>query len=98
MKSQDIYDNILDDEPGNWGGKTSFISLMQFYEDKKESHCSSAMKFEDSDIAAAMNYTEYVMTQERAESSFERKINTFEDSRSLKISEDTFMKMIRPYD
>ncbi len=56
------------------------------------------MKFEDSDIAAAMNYTEYVMTQERAESSFERKINTFEDSRSLKISEDTFMKMIRPYD
>ncbi len=71
---------------------------MQFYEDKKENHCSSAMKFKDSDIAAPMNYTENVMNQDLPESSLERKFITFEDSRSLKISEDTFMKMIRPYD
>ncbi len=56
------------------------------------------MQFEDSDKAAGMTYTEYVMIQDRTETSFERKINTFEDSRSLKISEETFMKMIRPYD
>ena len=56
MKSQDIYENILDDEPANWGGKTSFVSLMQFYDDKKpDKESESDFKFEDSDIAAAKN-------------------------------------------
>jgi hypothetical protein len=41
-KSQDLYENIIDnnnnddDVPANWGAKTSFISLMQFYDDKKK--------------------------------------------------------------
>jgi hypothetical protein len=39
------------------------------------------------------------MTQNSADrSSFDKKINTFDDSRSLKIAEQKLKKMIKPYD
>lgn len=39
------------------------------------------------------------MTQDRCDSSsFDKKIDTFEDSRSLKVTEEKFMKMIKSYD
>ena len=39
------------------------------------------------------------MTLDRADSSsFDKKINTLDDSRDLKITEEKFMKMIKSYD
>ena len=58
------------------------------------------MHCEDVDVAAALNNSEYVVkTQESVERmSFGGKMNLREDSRNLRISEHTFMRMIQPAD
>ncbi len=57
------------------------------------------MHCEDVDVAAALNNSEYVVkTQESAERmSFGGKMN-LRDSRNIRISEHTFMRMIQPAD
>jgi hypothetical protein len=56
------------------------------------------MAFKNGDVMVAMNQSEILMTQEGIENSFDYKSSTLKDSKSLKITEDTFMNMIKRHD